>query len=489
MLGDASHSGARRSGRLLRRTSTALVLAVLVSAVAAFELDLGPRWLGWDYPSPVDEPVAVAPPPGLTLPDPVPAAAVAEETEAQDADPAAVRRAVGRFVRNRKLGRHLTVAVNQMSDGAPVYRHGADRVIPASTMKIVTTAAALEVLGADHRFRTTVVAGAGPRQIVLVGGGDPFLASRPAAAGEKSYPPRADIRTLATATARALRSLGRTRVRLRYDTSLFTGPSVSPAWEPSYVPDSVVSPISPLWVDEGRERAGMAFRSEDPARAAAAAFAAALQRQQITVRGRPRPALAPTDANQLAAVRSAPVGQIVQRILEVSDNEAAEVLFRHVAVGEGRPASFAGAAAAVHDVLTRLGVDLTGARIRDGSGLSRQNRLSAETLLTLLEVVASDEHPGLRRVATGLPVAGFSGSLAYRFDTGDDDGPGLVRAKTGTLSGVHGLAGYVTDRDGTVMSFVAIADRVRLQNTLDARATIDRLAAALAGCACAAAAG
>jgi D-alanyl-D-alanine carboxypeptidase/D-alanyl-D-alanine-endopeptidase (penicillin-binding protein 4) len=228
------------------------------------------------------------------------------------------------------------------------------------------------------------------------------------------------------------------------------------------------------------------FRAEDPAFAAAQVFAQALEREGITVRGVPRPGRAPKEATEYAAVESAPLAQIVQWVLEASDNEGAEVLFRHVAIAQGRPASFAGGAAAVAEVLGELGVDTTGARILDGSGLSRENRLAPETLLAVLEVAASEDHPELRRVISGLPVAGFTGSLSFRFASGDEAGLGRVRAKTGTLTGVHGLAGVVTDEDGTVMAFVAIADRVKPIDTLDARQQLDEVAAALAGCACAA---
>jgi D-alanyl-D-alanine carboxypeptidase/D-alanyl-D-alanine-endopeptidase (penicillin-binding protein 4) len=86
---------------------------------------------------------------------------------------------------------------------------------------------------------------------------------------------------------------------------------------------------------------------------------------------------------------------------------------------------------------------------------------------------------------TGLPVAGFTGSLASRF-VHDPAGRGTVRAKTGTLTGVDGLAGTVTTRDGALLGFVAVADRVRTGETLGARDALDRVAAALAGCACAA---
>lgn len=488
--GDLHHSeeetGVARqgSGRLLRRSTAALVVLVLLLAGVAFQFDLGAKWLGWKPPSPVTEPSEVAPPPGLVLPPAVAAPAVAAETTDRTVDRAKVRRAVARLVADRKLGRHVAVVVHQLSDGSTVYDNGAGPVTPASTMKMLTATAALESLGSGHRFRTTVVAGRRPNQIVLVGGGDPLLGSAPSS--DEVYPARADLQTLAHATAERLRRQGRTQVRLAYDTSLFTGPAYSPHWPASYGPDNVVSPISPLWVDEGRTGPGTIFRSEDPAADATQVFAKALAKNRVKVVGPPRVAVAPAGATELARVESAPLEQIVQWVLEVSDNEGAEVLFRHVALAEGEPGSFDGGSAAVRAVLGRLGVDLTGQRILDGSGLSRKDLLDPATLLGVIEVAASEEHPNLRRVVSGLPVAGFTGSLTYRFETGDDDGLGRVRAKTGTLTGVHGLAGVTTELDGAELAFVAIADRVKLANTLDARATIDEIAAALAGCSCAA---
>lgn len=480
--GDVRHSGPG-SGRRVRRWTAGFVAVVLVLAGVAWVFDLGPRWLGWDYPSPVTQPAKVLPPPGLTLPTPSPAAAVADASPEDAADPTAVRRAVARLLRDKDLGPRVVFAASQLSDGETVYEQGPDLVTPASTMKLLTTTAALAALGPDHTFRTTVVAGAAPRDVVLVGGGDPLLAGAP---DSDAYPARADIVTLAKATARSLKKLGRTRVRLGYDASLFGGPAVNPAWPPSYIPDYVVSPISALWVDEGREREGLAKRYDDPALGAATEFAQRLERQGIKVKGKPRPAVAAEDATEYASVKSAPLAQIVQWVLEVSDNEAAEVLAHQVAVAEGRPATFEGGATAVTAVLERLGVDTTGDRIYDGSGLSREDRLTPETLLSVLEVASSDEHPELRPVVANLPVAGFTGSLTYRFDKGDAEGLGRVRAKTGTLTGVHGLAGVVTTRDDTVIAFVAIADKVKPADTLDARERIDQVAAALAACDCAA---
>ena len=490
--GDASHVATPdttprgRGGRWLRRVTAGLVVLVLLAAGTTYQFDLGSRWFGFDYPSPVTEPAKVAPPPGLTLPKVPAAASVAAASDESAVDPEAVRRSLARLVQAKRLGNHVAVDVAQLSDGSVVYRHGAPRVTPASTLKMLTATAALEALGPDHRFVTKVVATPSSPRITLVGGGDPLL-GRDASDPDGTYPARADLDTLARATAKALNGLGRTRVRLAYDASLFTGPSVNPRWEPSYVPDNVVSPISALWVDEGRDRRGFGFRSPDPAAAAAQAFAQALRKRGITVAGTPRAAPAPADAQDISSVQSAPLAQVVQHVLEVSDNEGAEVLARQVAIAQGKPASFVGGAAAVREVLTGLGVDLAGDRIYDGSGLSRHDLLTPETLLSVIRAASSPDKPGLRSVVADLPVAGFTGSLAYRFQSGDKAGLGMVRAKTGTLTGVHGLTGTVTSVDGAVMSFVAIADRVKLPNTLAARSLLDQVAAALAGCTCAAA--
>ncbi len=476
----------RRGHRRLWSATAVLVVLAVVAAGAAYLLDLGGRWTGPERPDPATRPAQVPPPAGLTLPAAAAPAAVAPAAEEGAVDRAAVRRAVTRIVGRADLGPHVVVRVSQLADGAGVYRHGSGPVTPASTMKLLTTVAALEELGPEHRFTTSVVATPQSPRIVLVGGGDPLLARSPVPG---AYPARADLDTLARSTARALRAVGRGRVRLGYDTSLFSGPAVSPRWGASYVPDDVVSPISPLWVDEGRERRGGDERSGDPAAVAAREFATALDRRGITVQGPVTRAVAP-DAEQggqdIAAVRSAPLAAIVQHVVEVSDNEGAEVLARQVAVARGRPASFSGAAQAVRAVLRGLGVRTDGDRVYDGSGLSRDNRLAPATLLAVLGAAASERHPGLRSAVTDLPVAGFTGSLTRRFDTGDPAGLGRVRAKTGTLTGVHALAGTVTSVDGVVMSFVAVADRVRPEDTLDARQDLDELAAALAGCTCAA---
>ncbi len=223
------------------------------------------------------------------------------------------------------------------SQGDPDVTQGdAGPFVPASTTKLLTTTAALAALGPDHTFTTrTVLAG---RRLVLVGGGDPYLASRPTVPGQPApYPPRADVASLADLTAEGLRERGVRSVSVGYDDGLFTGPAASPSWEPSYLPDQVVAPITSLWVDGGRPRSGFG-RVEDPAQYAARVFADALRREGIGVRGALAERPAPDGAEEVAAVTGAPLDQVVEHVLDVSDNEAAEVLAHQVGlavVGEG----------------------------------------------------------------------------------------------------------------------------------------------------------
>lgn len=449
----------RRDARHWLRVGLPVALVLGVLATAGVVLQVDPP-----EPGP-DTPAAVPPPEGLDLPALAAPAPVAE-TATGSANPAKVRRAIASFLDDAGLGPHVLATVAEL-DGTVLYSAGSGTAVPASTLKLLTATAALEVLGPDHKFTTRVVAD-GPRRVVLVGGGDPLLTED-------------DLTTLARRTARAVDA---TRVRVSYDTSLFSGPEVSPHWPAGYVADEVVAPIQPLWMDEGRDESGYG-RVDDPALSAATAFAAALAKAGVRATGVPRQRTASAAAGQVAEVESEPLSQIVEHTLETSDNEAAEVLARQVGLEVSGTASFAAGAKAVLATLESLGVPVDGAEMYDGSGLSRDNAVSPEILTGVLEVAAAVEHPALRSVVTGLPVAGFTGSLAERFV--DDSGRGFVRAKTGTLSGVSGLAGTVTDRAGVPLVFAVLADDIALVDTLDARAALDDLTSALADCRCGAA--
>jgi D-alanyl-D-alanine carboxypeptidase/D-alanyl-D-alanine-endopeptidase (penicillin-binding protein 4) len=463
---------------------TLLVLVLLGGAVAAYRFEWGPRYLGWYGDDVTQDPAAVAPPAGLELPawpDPAEVATAAQPTSLVRAT--AVGSALADGLTDKTLGRHVVAAVGDLGGDGPVWTHEDDQFMPASTTKVLTTTAALAALGPDTTFTTRVVAGRNPREVVLVGGGDPYLASRPLTPEEErtTYPERADVVTLARDTARAL--AGRKRVRVAFDDSLFTGPTNNPQWRADYVPDDIVSPITALWVDRGASPTGFG-RSDDPSSTAAATFADALEQAGVKVAGEPTRGRAAAGADTLASVESAPVSQIVEHVLDVSDNEAAEVLAHHVGLAVSGDGSFVGGAAGVLSTLQSLGIETGTDVVYDGSGLSRHNRLSPATMVQVLQVAARADRPDLRPMVTGLPVAGFTGSLADRFASADVAALGDVRAKTGTLSGVSSLAGLVTGADGTQMVFVLAVDKTGRARESDVEAALDGLAADLAGCRC-----
>jgi serine-type D-Ala-D-Ala carboxypeptidase/endopeptidase (penicillin-binding protein 4) len=423
-------------------------------------------------------------------------------------DPAGTRRptatglaaVLAPLLADKDLGGRVSMSVRDVKTGKQLYGHASTTgFVPASTTKLFTAVAALSLLGPDHRFTTRVVldpvptgatktTAAQPRTIVLVGGGDPLLYSQAAITraqkrGHVVYPgsTAATIDELATRTAAALEAAGHTKVALRYDASLFTQP-VSPNWQEAYLDSSVVAPVSALWVDEARSMAPFDARVADPAEDAANRFAALLTRRGITVSGDAESQRPARGATAVAAVESAPLGSIVEHVLLTSDNDGAEVLARQVALSAGARPDFAGAAASVLARVRSLHVDTTGVHLYDGSGLSRDGRIPASTLTSLIDVIAGGGHPELSAVLSGLPVAGFDGSLTYRFRiAGATPGAGFVHAKTGTLTGVSTLAGTVLTSDGTLLSFALMADRI---GATDARGTADRIAATLAGCGC-----
>src|SRR6266571_1057550 len=395
------------------------------------------------------------------------------------------------------LGPDVGAVVADPVSGQVLFSHaGTSLLTPASTAKLATSVAALTVLGPLARFTTRVVAASSPGAIVLVGGGDPTLAAgKPPAA---DYPRPATLVALAAATARWLRAEHITRVRLGYDTSLYSGPGMALSWKPSYVTTGDVTPVSALEVDQGRltargvpqdadDPSNLRARSVDSAADAVRALVSFLAEHGIHVKGRPRPQRAAPGAAELAEVQSPPLAEIVEWMLGESNNDIAEGVARHVAIATGRPATFGGGASAVRATLRRLGV-AGGISTVDGSGLSPDDRIAPVTLARLVSLAASPRHPQLRSVITGLPVAGFSGTLSVtenRFVTRPSaPADGLVRAKTGTLDNVRALAGLVIDKDQRLLSFAFMVDRVPTATMTLSASILDRLAAALARCGC-----
>ncbi|MGW1722257.1 D-alanyl-D-alanine carboxypeptidase/D-alanyl-D-alanine endopeptidase [Streptomyces sp. NPDC002306] len=369
------------------------------------------------------------------------------------------------------LGARHTAVVVDMGTGKRLYGTGADDALtPASTTKIATAVAALSAMGADHRFTTRVAFEPDTKELVLVGGGDPTLTARKDAQGWAS------LRALATDTAAALKKRGLAKVTLSYDTTLFSGAALHPIG----VNDNIAR-VSALVADEGRtdtSTSGPAPRVADPAADAARRFAEFLKSAGVTTTP-PGPSKATSRAATLATVSSPPLSTVVERMLTNSDNDIAEALARQTAVATGARADFAGGGKAILAQLKKLALPVAGAGFKDGSGLNREDRLTADLLTALLVEAGDPAHPELRPVLTGLPVAGFTGTLTDRYTEG---AAGVVRAKTGTLTGVNTLAGTVVDQDGRLLAFAFLT-----ADTTDptaAQSALDRTATALAECGC-----
>lgn len=425
--------------------------------------------------------------PGAVLP--VAAAAVLSGTDEQALTPtsAALAAVLEPLISASALGSGVSIDVLDPLTGEHLLSQ--DRTAartPASTAKLLTAAAALTALGPETTLATTTVTGSKAGQVVLVGAGDVMLA---AGAGDPdAVNGRAGLADLAEQTAAALEAEGTSKVRVILDDQFFTGPSRASGWSASDVDDGYVAPVQALEIDAGRVGAGhYAQRSSDPALAAAQTFAELLRGEGLTVTGSVRRGSAPQTASGepmvLGEVESAPVSALVEYALTESDNTVAEALGRLVAESAGQDASFAEAGPAVLAELDELGLPVAGAVMTDTSGLGEGSAIPARTLSGVLALAAGDEQPQLRAVLSGLPVAAVSGTLVDRYtDSTEKAASGVVRAKTGTLTGVSSLAGTVVDQDGRLLVFAVMADEVK--NTTKARNALDRVAATLAACGC-----
>ena len=385
--------------------------------------------------------------------------------------PAGIRAAIGPAVsKNLTSGAALVV---DPASGSVLYEAGsAAPLTPASNAKLATAVAALTVLGPTRRIATNVVVR--DRDVYLVGGGDPTLAS---VSTDPSIP------TLAQLAEKTLTQVGSgTALSLHYDDSAFAGPTLAAGWSSSYPRIGEVAPVTALMVDQGRVSPGGLPRVSDPARQAAKQFARLLRAGGVTVTSVDR-AKAPADATVIATVESPPVSRIVQSMLTESENTYAEALGHLVGGAKLANPSFDGGALATREVLAALKIDTGGFHLADASGLSRDDRMTARTLAAVLTAVVLQTHPELDYIATGLPIAGLTGTLAERYATpATAAGRGFVHAKTGTLTGVIAESGIVLAASGRQLVFSFIATRVK---NLDAmRRTLDGIASTLATCGC-----
>lgn len=317
-------------------------------------------------------------------------------------------------------------------------------LIPASNMKLLVAAAALDVLGADYRFTTSLIGNRVGDTIVgnlwLVGGGDPVLSTR-------AYPPTqlypTTSPTFLDSLADELRASGINKITgsVVGDESRYDDERYVPTWGDG-IRSIEAGPLGALMVDDGT-LLGDPFKPAQPAVGAATAFTRLLRARGITVIAAPRSGVAPTDGVTIGEVISAPLGVLLGDVLANSDNNAAELLLKEIGlVDEGSPTRVAGLQA-VASVLVQRGISTDGVVLVDGSGLDANNRLTCSLLVDLLESFGSQSV-----LAEGLALAGSTGTLREQLTTP----PALrrVRAKTGTLRTSKALSGFYEVSDGAI---------------------------------------
>ncbi|HEY8699922.1 MAG TPA: D-alanyl-D-alanine carboxypeptidase/D-alanyl-D-alanine-endopeptidase [Arthrobacter sp.] len=395
-------------------------------------------------------------------------------------------------------GGSFTALVQDALTGQVLFDHGgSDSRIPASNMKLLTAVAALRALGPDHKFTTRVLAGPMAGQVVLTGGGDVLLGDGDSMPAQVMG--HAGLATLAASTVAALQKTGNVgEVTVLLDDSLFSGPSLNPAWAQGDVEAGELAPLFPLALNSARfdPTATTGPRPQDSAVAAAQAFAAQLKAAGAAAglavadsvgrfKASSGPAAGPAAGPAvLAEAQSATVSQQVDLMLQTSDNYLAEVLGRMSAVAAGLPGSNGAATEAVRNQLTELGIPTGAMRLADVCGLALDNQVSARQFAEVVRAITSGTDTRLRAALAGFPVAGISGTLGTRYaDDSTSRGAGLVRAKTGTLNSVIALSGYVVDADGRLLVFSFIGNGLTAGAGGNKEA-LDRAATALAACGC-----
>ncbi|NVN51078.1 D-alanyl-D-alanine carboxypeptidase/D-alanyl-D-alanine-endopeptidase [Mycolicibacterium hippocampi] len=449
----------RRSTHVVVGVAVLLLVVVVVAAAALLTAGRSDELAVEPAPAPATAQPAVVP--------------VPDTADAPTADGLAA--ALAPVLADPNLGM-FTGRITDALTGREIWAQGADVPMqPASTNKLLTAAAALLTLDRDDRL-TTRVRSTSPGVVVLVGGGDQTLS---AASDDEDtwYRDAARISDLADQVRRSGTAVNTVQV----DVSAYTGPSMAVGWDPLDIDGGDIAPMEAVMLDGGRTQPVTveSRRSKTPALDAGRALAVALRIDPARVTVLPRAAGGGTE---IASVQSPPLMQRLRDMVNLSDNVMAESIGREVAAHLDQPRSFDGAARAVLSTLDDAGINISGARLFDSSGLSVDDRLTARTLDELVNAAAGDAQPDLRPLVDLLPIAGGSGTLSYRYhDTEQGRAAlGYLRAKTGSLTGTNTLAGIVTDESGRVLTFALLSNDAGPTG----RTSLDAFAAVLRSCGC-----
>ena len=474
----------------------------------------------------------------LTLPSP--AVATPALPGAKASDPALASKISGVLKNSRVTKATVGVVVADTASGGELYTKSATTAIsPASNMKLLTSAAALDILGPDHRFDTAVYAPAKPAsngtvsRLYLRGNGDPTLreadltslAAQVKAAGVRRvsgsvvgdggyfdndkynnhWDPKdynasyaAQISGLTLSPSAALR-VG--TINVTYKPGSKAGKKavlgVVPALASGYV--KLVNKTTTKKAGSGaaislrrsgntitvsgrvalkRAKATAVVTISTPARYAAHVFTRALRAAGVTVDGAATTGGTPKSRVTLATDQSVTLGAIVKLLMKPSNNGMTEHLIKTLGRTDGKAGTWAaGSARVLRWLKTTQSVPST-VKIVDGSGLAHRNKLTARVVLRVLQYVRTRDWFAVFHDA--LPVAGnadpaIGGTLSSRMV--GTPAQNNLRAKTGTLSGITALSGYVTDATGRLYTFSMLGKYKKNSP----RVVFDKVGATLAG--------
>ena len=432
------------------------------------------------------------------------------------------------------------VVIASADSGEVLYRRDAAHLfIPASNLKLLTTAAALDRLGSGFRWTTTVLA-RGPRRgdtlagdLLVVGRGDPAFAVDETG---DSLDVLSSLRPwVDSLTARGIRVI---RGHVTGDATAFPDPPLGRGWAWDDLDADYSAPVGALqfnesvaWIEvtpatsvgaparlllqpfdaplevygsvttapadssgahltwsrapfsdsvtiggtvpSGHVPLRLPVSVPDPARYFETALTEALREGGITVLGAPAADSGPADT--LFTWQSPPLSAVLPLLLKPSQNQIAETLLRTLGLQVKGVGSVDSGRAVIGDVLTEFGVAPDAYVLADGSGLSRYDDVAPDAIAAVLE--AMYRRPDFQVYLDALPVAGVDGTLATRLVS--TPAAGNARAKTGSLTGVRTLSGYVRAADGETLLFVLMANNVNVPGRL-AEAAQDRIVARLA---------
>ncbi|MGB6059959.1 MAG: D-alanyl-D-alanine carboxypeptidase [Microthrixaceae bacterium] len=378
--------------------------------------------------------------------------------------PIASARRVPEFLVMPVAARNLQGAVGPALEGAPPgtcveYRDSSSAVashnpaaplVPASNMKILTAAIAVDVLGGSTRLKTTFATDGAPTDgatvkgnLYMIGGGDPLLTTDSyAASNNHGTPPATDLESVADQIVdTGIRHITGSVVG---DESRYDAVRGADSWPERFFGQGQVGRLGALMVDDswtpGRGPA------DNPALHAATVMNDLLTERGVTIGGAPKTGTAPPKATTLVEIPSLTIAELAREALAFSDNTTTELLVKELGFSKGDGGSTAAGLKVMQDWVTSSGLPAEGVTFNDGSGLSDADRLSCQFLSAL---IVAQGPTGV--IAEGLAVPGQPGTLQDRFLA--EPLRSRIRAKTGSLRGVTSLSGWLKTDAGKNLSF------------------------------------